>query len=263
MLGDGFRFLDGKSDHIQIGVSSYTVRTRVAQPRTLSFLFGVLSFVSWVASADGIWEGTPRTRAEWFGSTAPVAPPLDDNARWARTGNARSCSGCTQNILSLIFDQPETPEAYPWASFTQVVSRQKRGDAVGHFVRMRDFGAWSAAFHAEHIAKTSGTSIGYSAEMSPVGGYTGRVIGVNLLAKHGYGSEETRPRNSSHAINIQTDRGVKWDVGINFDNARTNTGIAMHNQSICFDPANKTCLRWNPRLERLELTKNGITVQVW
>lgn len=33
MLGDRFRFLDGKSDHIKLGAGSYTVGTRVVQIR--------------------------------------------------------------------------------------------------------------------------------------------------------------------------------------------------------------------------------------
>lgn len=215
------------------------------------------------ACADGVIDRTPLTQAEWFGPTQPAAPPLSDNARWLKTGKQENCPGCTSNILSLIYDQPDSLEAFPWASYTQVTSRQRQGDAVGHFVRMFDYGSWAAAYHAETLSRTNKTSILYNGEMSPMAGYSGRTIGVNLQAKNGYGSSPG-DRYSDQAINIQSDAGAGWKVGINFDSGvTTTTGIAMNNQQICFDPANELCLKYNPGTQRLELRRGSTLLQSW
>lgn len=215
-----------------------------------------------VGNADGFWYGSPRTlyQNQWWGDYQPTVVALDSPIVLGRT-NKVSGTG-TQEILSLIMDQPVSSQAWPWAQYIQVTSRQLSGDAVGLYTRMYAYGNWATALHAEPLC-FSGTCIGLNVESSPMSSTSNiRSVGINVQGKNGYNGTSVN-RWGDEAINIQADSSVGWKYGIRFDNVNTQVGIAMENNRICFDKQNQVCLFYNAGTGKLLLKRGTTLLQKW
>lgn len=133
----------------------------------------------------------------------------------------------TSQILSPIMeiDKQATPGygVYEWPLYIQLSSNEDTGDQVGAYVREFSSGAnWAAGFHVESFGGgAGGTKIGYNAEMHRYG--PERSIGVNIQTKN---DAPAHPASfGDQAINIQSDAGVGWASGVQFDNAVVKQGI--------------------------------------
>jgi hypothetical protein len=230
------------------------------------------------AAADGILA----PGKQWF-TQQPSFPPLDTPLLFGRKTTTELCRDCTGEILSLIYEQGaiEGP-VHLWPLYVQLDTASAAGTATGTNARIYNRGAgWAAAHHGEAIGYAAGaTNIGFNGELSPMVPGT-RMIGLNLQAKNGYGNDAAG-QWSDAAVNIQSDDGVGWKTGIEFDKLRTQTGIDFGPESageqairirgnygigldmgnsairlnsgnrICFEETSQVCLRYNARRARLE-----------
>lgn len=115
-----------------------------------------------------------------------------------------------------------TTMVHPWAFYAEVRTSHVGAGAVSTYARMRNEGTgWATAAHAEVIATGGGTSIGSNVEVSPMG--TGRVVGVVVQAKDGYGGVAGN-RWTNEGVLLQSDPGVGFVDGIRYECA-TQTGI--------------------------------------
>jgi hypothetical protein len=250
-------------------------------------LFSLLAFSCQPAAADGVYN--PNGLQQWFDGQ-PVLPPLNTPLLFSRKTTTEICRDCTGEILSLVYEQGATTgPVHLWPFYVQIDTANATGSATGTNARIynRSTG-WAAAHHGEAIGYAAGaTNIGFNGELYPMVPGS-RMIGLNLQAKNGYASEAP-DQWSDEAINIQSDSGVGWKTGIEFEKVLTGTGIDFSPESsgdqairirgnydigldtgsssirlnadtrICFEESSKVCLRYNPRKARLEFL-NGARV---
>jgi hypothetical protein len=240
--------------------------------------------------ADGIDPAAVSLYSRSWFDQQPTVPPLSTSVLFARKTSTELCEGCTGQILSLVYEQSDTGNrVHPWPFYVQLDTSHASGDATGTNARVynRSTG-WATAHHGEIIAYSAdSTNIGFNTEMSPLAAGN-RMIGLNLLAKDGYGGE-TPGYWSSEAVNIQSDRSVGWMTGIKFDTVRMGTGIDFSPSSsganairiqgtygvgldmgannirlnagakACFEATDRICMRYNAKKSRLEFV-NGSSV---
>lgn len=185
-------------------------------------------------------------------------PPLNSPVVYSRTLETVKfdCASCSAQVLSLVMElknDSARPVLHPWPLFIQLTTNHDRGDATGAYSRIFSNGAgWSAGLHAETIHAGTGTSIGSNIEQSNMSN-RGRVIGVNIQAKNGYGGV-AKNFWSEEAINIQSAPGAGWKSGLKFNAVSLEKGIVFDAQT-----SGKTAIEIGGRFERgIDLNGNAI-----
>lgn len=190
-------------------------------------------------------------------------PPLNSPFVYTRGLGAHPTKGDTANILALVMDvdSPKAESYHAWPLYVQLTTNQTGGDAAVINARGYQWSekGWLASLHSELIQEGErNVGAGINTEISKLN-ETGRAIGVNIQATHGYGFVQ-RGVKGDEAINIQSQPGSGWKTGINLESKDIDVGIALNGSPIALDPERRFILQYNPEKKRVELLLEGKAV---
>lgn len=174
---------------------------------------------------------TPLTR---YGRSGDVAHPVPFSGltmlQRGVTVDETLLSGVIGGVGVYVENPYPTTTIHPWAFYAETRTAHNAAGAVATYARLRnEGGGWATAAHAEAIATGSGTSIGSNVEVSPMASGTGRVVGIVVQAKAGYGGE-TSTRWTNEGLLLQSDPGVGFVDGVRLECA-TGNGIHFTSRS--------------------------------
>ncbi len=231
-------------------------------PRLLAATILLAVLTGAIVSGDAL-----RARMSWGADTTP--PPLGTSVLWRRGMDADdyALTG-TASILALHMESLDpNGSRNPWPLYVETRNASST-NGVGVYSRFRNEGtAWGAAFHAEPIARGTGTTVGVNVEPSPMVD-AGRVVGVNVQAQDGYGHDGNGPHVPvAEGINLQSAPLASFGAGIRFDGATCTTGLhfdtaTITNRAIWIQGTHGTGIESNAPIRvasgiPLELSTNG------